>query len=117
MTFNPNLPPERLLEYRRIAEKRRKAPVQKIKARREQARKIAHRAAHLLRERFQATRVVVFGLLLRETCFHEWSDIDLAVWGLKPEHTFCALAAVMDLDPAFEINLVDMNLCPPGCKR
>lgn len=99
------------MQYRRTALMRQGARADKIKPRLAQAWKIARRAARLLREQFHATRVVAFGSLLHEKRFHEWSDIDLAAWGLSPEQTFRAIGAVMDLDRTFEINLVDVNAC------
>ncbi len=65
----------------------------------------------MLREQYHAARVVVFGSLVHENRFHEWSDVDIAAWGIPPELTFRAMGAVMDLDPTFEINLVDVNTC------
>ncbi len=58
-------------------------PVQKPSERQaeerfEQAWEVAYRAARLLRERFGATRVVVFGSLAHRAWFRPWSDIDLA---------------------------------------
>lgn len=67
-----------------------------------------------MRERFHATRVVAFGSLVHEHRFHEWSDIDLAAWGIPPEETFRAIGAVMDLDSTFEVNLADVNTCQPS---
>lgn len=109
-----DLPQERLIQYRRAAMMRQSARLDKIQPRLAQAWQIAYRAARLLREQFHATRVVAFGSLLHEKRFHEWSDIDLAVWGLPPEQTFRAIGAVMDLDRTFEINLVDVNACSPS---
>jgi predicted nucleotidyltransferase len=109
-----DLPPEKLVRYRRAAMRREKARMEKIKPRVTQAWTIARRAARLLREQFQATRVVAFGSLVNEKRFHEWSDIDIAAWGIPAEQTFRAIGAVMELDRSFEINLVDVNTCPPS---
>ncbi|MEW5942108.1 MAG: nucleotidyltransferase domain-containing protein [Chloroflexota bacterium] len=108
------LPPEKLVQYRRAAASRQSARADRIKPRAAQAWKIARQAARLLQEQFHATRVVVFGSLLHEQRFHEWSDIDLAAWGIPAEQTFRAIGAVMDLDRTFEVNLVDVNTCPPS---
>ncbi|WP_412709816.1 hypothetical protein [Atrimonas thermophila] len=35
---------------------------------------------------------MLFGSLVHEECFTLWSDVDLAVWGLRPEDTFKAMA-------------------------
>lgn len=109
-----DLSPEKLVQYRRSAADRQTARADRIKPRATQAWEIARRAARLLREQFHATRVVAFGSLLHEQRFHEWSDIDIAAWGIPAEQTFRAIGAVMDLDPSFEINLVDVNACSPS---
>ena len=56
----------------------------------------AKSAANLLRERFGATKVIVFGSLVRDR-FKEDSDIDLAVEGLASADFFEALTAVNEL--------------------
>ncbi|MFH0725844.1 MAG: nucleotidyltransferase domain-containing protein [Pseudomonadota bacterium] len=38
-------------------------------------------AAKILKQKFGARKVVVFGSLLKKDRFSPWSDIDLAVWG------------------------------------
>jgi predicted nucleotidyltransferase len=80
----------------------------------EQAWEIARRAAHLLRERFGATRVVAFGSLAHRAWFHSQSDIDLAAWGMPAAQFYRAVAAVTGLSPDFEVNLVDPESCWPA---
>ena len=75
---------------------------------------LARKSARLLKEKFGATRVVVFGSLVHEGCFTRWSDIDIAAWGINPESTFKAVAEVMGLSPEIEINLVDVSMCKPS---
>ncbi len=74
---------------------------------------LACAAARLLYARFGVQRVAVFGALAHLERFSRWSDVDLAVWGLRPEDTWRALAAVGSLDPEIPIDLVDMNCCRP----
>lgn len=109
-----SLSPEKLVQYRQAAVSRLDARASRIKPRTTQAWQLARRAARLLRAQFHATRVVVFGSLVHEKRFHEWSDIDLAAWGISSKDTFRAIGAVMDLDPGFEVNLVDVNACQPS---
>jgi predicted nucleotidyltransferase len=111
VTRAQELPSWKLDEYRKTAIRRQKVRVSKVKTRREKAWKLARKAARLLREQFQARRVAVFGSLLYETRFTRWSDVDIAAWGIPSDQTFRAIGAVMDLDPSFEINLVDVNTC------
>jgi predicted nucleotidyltransferase len=79
--------------------------------RRQQALRIARKAARLLRDEFGASRVVVFGSLAHNAWFTPWSDIDLAAWGIPPERFYSAVAAVTGLSPAFQIDLVDPDAC------
>jgi len=109
-----NLSPGKIAQYRRAAISREKERVSKVRARMKKAWKLARKAAKVLREKYHAERVAVFGSLLHETRFTPWSDVDIAAWGLPPEQTFRAIGAVMDLDPSLEINLVDVNACSPS---
>jgi predicted nucleotidyltransferase len=112
-----DLSTSKLEEYRKTAIRRQKVSISKAKTRREKGWKLARKAAKLLRTRFQAKRVAVFGSLLHEARFTRWSDIDIAVWGIPADQTFRAIGAVMDLDSSVELNLVDVNTCSPGLLR
>ncbi len=68
-------------------------------------------AAQLLKQKYGATRVVVFGSLVHEGRFTRWSDVDVAAWGLGMHDTFRAIGDVMDLSSEIEVNLVDVNTC------
>ena len=67
----------------------------------ERAWHVAHTAAEVLRRRYGATRVVVFGSAARREWFTPWSDIDLAAWGIAPDAFFRAVAAVTGISPEF----------------
>ncbi|MCK4392933.1 nucleotidyltransferase domain-containing protein [Candidatus Bipolaricaulota bacterium] len=105
---------EELRTYRRTARLRGQRVRQGTVERRTRAWELARQAATLLRERFGAERVVVFGSLVHEGCFTLWSDVDLAAWGLRPEDTFRAIGAIQDLSPDIELNLVDVEACSPS---
>ncbi len=109
-----DLTPQELEQYRQTARHRARRAQKDESLRRDKAVALARRAAQLLRERFGATRVVVFGSMVREGCFTAWSDVDVAAWGLKPADTFLAIGVVHGLDPEIEVNLVDMSICPPS---
>lgn len=109
-----DLPPDKLKQYRLTAIRRQKTRASKVKARMSKAWRLARKAARILREQYHAERVAVFGSLLRPSRFTQWSDLDIAAWGIPPEQTFRAIGAVMDLDPSFGINLVDVNTCTPS---
>jgi predicted nucleotidyltransferase len=107
--------PEELDVYRATAIRLREQDREAEKERRERAWIAARAAAELLRSRFNATRVVVFGSLAREeTSFTRWSDIDIAAWGLAARDSLTALGVVLDMDTGFEMNLVDVNVCKPA---
>jgi predicted nucleotidyltransferase len=92
-------------------EQHRKDP--EASRRRDDAWKVAQVAAAMLKKRFGATRVVVFGSLARKTVFTPWSDIDLAVWGIAPEKYYQAAGAAMDigLEEAIRVDVVDPGDC------
>lgn len=104
--------PEELAVYRDTAIRLREQDREAEKERRERGWVAARAAADLLRSRFHATRVVVFGSLAREnTSFTRWSDIDIAAWGLAERDSLHALGAVFDMDTGFEMNMIDVNVC------
>jgi predicted nucleotidyltransferase len=69
-----------------------------------------------LREEFKARHVVLFGSLASETGFTEWSDIDLAAWGIPPERFYAAVATVTGLSSTIKVDLIDPETCRPGLK-
>ncbi len=80
--------------------------------RREHAWRTARTASHILREKFGASRVVVFGSLSRPSDFTQWSDIDLAAYGIPPDRFYRAVADVTGFSREFEIDLTDVGTCP-----
>ncbi len=124
-TYTANPTPQRLLtiprvsaaelaEYRVTAHRRWQQEQQEAAQRKTRAWGAARRAAALLKSQFNATRVTVFGSLVREGSFTRWSDVDIAAWGISPQDTFRAIGAVLDLDPEIEVNLVDVGVCRPS---
>jgi predicted nucleotidyltransferase len=111
MTTALEITPEELATYRATARRRHEREQQELTQREKRAWEFARRSAVLLRERFAATRVVVFGSLVCKGCFTSWSDVDIAAWGIRPKDTFRAIGAVMDISSEIEINLVDVNTC------
>ena len=106
-----DLSPEKLAVYRASAQRRREQERSELEQRRTKAWAAARQVARLLKLQFQATRIVVFGSLARESGFTRWSDVDIAVWGIAPEDTFRAIGAVLDMNTEVEVNLVDVNTC------
>ena len=105
--------PEEMAEYRATARQRSIQEHHYTAQRQERAWELARQAAGLLKEKFGVTRVMVFGSLVHEGCFTRWSDVDIAAWGSRPEDTFRAIGAAMDIDSEIEINLVDVATCRP----
>lgn len=77
----------------------------------------ARQAAHILREQFGATRVVVFGSLAHNLWYSEQSDIDMAAWGIAPEKYLKAVGAIEAVLSGFEVNLVDPHDCFPSIRE
>jgi uncharacterized protein len=98
--------PEAMIRYRRSAVAREMALRQEAERRRDAAWSIARRAAHLLREEFGATQVIVFGSLAHNAWFGPQSDIDLAVEGIPSEAFWRAWCALDRLDAAVDIDLI-----------
>ncbi len=116
MPICSQITPAELDTYRETARQRHLAEKVHLRERRQRARELARQATRLLKERFNAKRVVLFGSLAHEDRFNPWSDVDIAAWGLRPEDTWRALGAVMDLDLYIEVNLVDMGCCRPALR-
>ncbi len=96
-----------------IAQRKRVGDKQ-LDARWEQAQKLANKVAELLRKNFGATKVILFGSLLNRAWFTQWSDIDLAAWGIPKERYFAAVAYVTGLSQDFRIDLIDPETCRPN---
>jgi uncharacterized protein len=107
----PMTPPQ-LAGYRATAERRRREESTRRAERRMRAWDAARLGAAILRERFGASSVVVFGSLATERWFGETSDVDLAASGLRADDYFAAVAAVQGLLGEFVVDLVDLDRCP-----
>ena len=82
-----------------------------LEERRAKGLALAKKASFLLRQKYGAKRVVLFGSLARTKAFSTWSDIDLAAWGIAPDEFFSAVADVTGLSPDFKIDLVEPDNC------
>ena len=101
-----------LTAYREAARRRREAMARRIAERRRRAWVVAREGAALLRERFGATRVLLFGSLLVPERFDMHSDVDLAVWGLADREYFRAVSHLLSLDPGISVDLVAGESAP-----
>jgi predicted nucleotidyltransferase len=112
-----NLSPERLARYRATAAMRHDEETRLAFERREIALRAAHKAAAMLKRRFDASRVYAFGSVLRKESFTPWSDLDIAAWGITGQNWLTAAAAARELSDLVEVNLVDVETCGDGLRR
>ena len=108
---------EEMALYRATMQQREKKAQQKREQRRARAWETAKQAATLLKEDFGASQVVVFGSLAHGLWFSEHSDVDIAVWGLKSDDYFTAVARLQDISPEFQVDLVSIEHCKPGLRE
>ncbi|MEB3338637.1 MAG: nucleotidyltransferase domain-containing protein [Leptolyngbyaceae bacterium] len=86
-------------------------------ARWEQAWELLPSLVALLREKFGATRVVVFGSLTQRECYTPWSDIDLVAWDIPDHQFYQAVGTMAEINPNFKVDLVDPDNCRPSVKQ
>ena len=98
---------EQMAQYRASARRRAEQRRQQQLTRCHQGREVAKTAARLLKDTWSAHKVVLFGSMLTPEKVHGRSDIDLAVWGLPAADYLKALAALLDIDPGFSIDLIE----------
>ena len=60
----------------------------------------------MLKSKYGASRVVVFGSLVDEPLFHHRSDVDLAAWGIDADEYLRALAELLSPTSEFSFDLV-----------
>ncbi|MEM9275032.1 MAG: nucleotidyltransferase domain-containing protein [Cyanobacteria bacterium P01_F01_bin.143] len=106
--------PREIAMYRAAAKQKWQESKPERIQKQKRAWELARSAALLLKEQFKATKVMIFGSLVRNNCFTLWSDVDIAAWGIAPHETLRAMEAVRDLDEIIEVNLVDIETCNPA---
>ncbi|WP_083993521.1 nucleotidyltransferase family protein [Picosynechococcus sp. PCC 8807] len=99
---------ERLYFYYQSALKKSQKKIEINKNHQKNSLYLAKQAAIILKEKFNASKVALFGSILDLETF-KWSDIDIAAWGLEPSETLLAMDTVQSLSDEIEINLVDIN--------
>jgi predicted nucleotidyltransferase len=82
-------------------------------ARRGRAMELSREAAHVLRKKYGATRVVLFGSLARRSLFAPASDIDLYTEGVPGSRFFEAEAEIEEIAKGFRVDLVEKKECTP----
>ena len=101
--------PEKMKTYIQSAVDREKRIAHELEKRRDDARALADVGAELLRNRYDASRIFLFGSLAGDGYFHHHSDIDLAVEGMDEVHYYHAVADLLALNPDFQFDLVQME--------
>ncbi|MBK6767538.1 MAG: nucleotidyltransferase domain-containing protein [Ardenticatenales bacterium] len=115
MLTPPPLPPPTVTAAHRATVRRRNAEDAAARAaKRDRAWSAARSCAALLRERFGAERIVVFGSLIENEgrWFGTRSDIDLAAWGIRDDDYFTAVGQLQGVAAEFGVDLVAMERCP-----
>ncbi|MGF1601653.1 MAG: nucleotidyltransferase family protein [Thermosynechococcaceae cyanobacterium] len=108
-----DIDPERMQKYIQTARQRAQAEKVSLDKRYDQAWQVAQQAAQLLKSEFGVSRVVLFGSCLVRSRIHSRSDIDLAVWDMNEQLYFKAVARLQDLDPSFDLDLVEFHNAYP----
>jgi predicted nucleotidyltransferase len=106
-------PREDLIKYRPWQAMERYGRDRDLIFRRNRAWEVACKAATILKERFGATRVLVFGSLAHGAWFTPRSDIDLLADGIPAEKFFHAEADVEAVATGYKVDLVDSRECSP----
>ncbi|HCE67640.1 MAG TPA: nucleotidyltransferase domain-containing protein [Geobacter sp.] len=79
-------------------------------ARQESAKETADALAKELKERFHASKVMLFGSVTSAD-FNLWSDIDLAVWGISDSDYYKAVAYTSGFSSVFKVDLIGAEDC------
>lgn len=88
-----------------------RSPIAQTEKRWQQAQIIAQKASAFLKQEYGEVEVILFASSTQRDRFHLYSDIDLAIKGLPPEHFFKVVAQLQDLSPEFKIDLVQLEYC------
>ena len=108
---------EEIKEYRKCLKKREEKKKEYLLQRYQEAWSVAKKASKLLYDRYRAQKVAIFGSLKDILYFNEWSDIDLAVWGIPPKMYFTAVAEIISLSSKFKIDIVDPEDCNDSLRK
>lgn len=109
----PAVSEEKIAVYRQTARRRIAEREQHLCELRKKAMAVARRAAELLKEKYHVEAVYLFGSLAeKDSIFDEHSDLDLAVIGLDEREYLKVVSRLLDLDPALDVDLVEMENAP-----
>jgi len=99
--------------YRASAQKRQQQRRDRMHQRWQIGLTVAQKASKLLKQNFNAKRVVLFGSMLSVDQVHERSDVDLVVWGLDPRDYYQAVGQLQALERAMSVDLIEAESASP----
>jgi predicted nucleotidyltransferase len=106
-------PRDELLKYRPWQAIERHRKDQDLISHHDLALSVARKVAVILKKRFGAKRVVLFGSLSQDAWFTPRSDIDLCAEGIPVERFFRAEAEIEAMASGFKVDLIDFRECSP----
>lgn len=89
--------------FREAIEKRQAEEIEFIRS---DAMEKARKVAAMLKEKYGAKKVILFGSIVKSDYLHERSDIDLLVYGIKMEDLLKAGAAAWTISGRFDVDIV-----------
>ena len=110
-------PPDEMQKYHPWQAAERYTDDPSAVARRGRALEISREAARILKTKYGASRVVLFGSLARSSMFATTSDIDLYAEGVPGRLFFEAEAEIEEIAKDFRVHLVETKECPPQLLR
>ncbi len=110
-------PAEEMAKYRPWQAMDRYSQDSELAARRDQALDIGRKAGDLLKRKYGAERVVLFGSLAHGAWFTPRSDIDIYVEGISVDTFFKAEAEIQEMSEGFKVDLIDSKECSPELLR
>ena len=102
------------LDFYRKALRSRKRVKSLASERLARARKVARKAASILRKQFGIEKVVLFGSAVYPKLFHSRSDVDIAVWDLDDRDYFRAVGTLLGIDSEIGVDLVVFETASPA---
>ena len=87
---------------------------EKISKLRSSAMDRAKRVADCLKKKYGASRVVLFGSLVRKHYLHERSDIDLLVKGIKKSDLLHAGFEASNIAKPFDVDIIPFEIADPN---
>lgn len=91
-------------------EKRR---AEEIESLRRDAKDKAKKIASMLKEKYGAKRVIIFGSIIRSSYLHQRTDIDLLVEGIKSEEFLRAGADAWSISCPFDVDIIPFERADP----